>query len=248
MDSGEPVQKKRSPWFYVGVGCMTLVVLGTIGFVASIYFVARGVSNVARDSIDPQKRNEKAKSMLGGLPAGYTATMAVSVPFLMDMVHLSNLPPLPDGGISLQPGGRAFMFLSALDQAETRQQLNDFFSGKTSDLKALGGSGFKMNAKQVIGRGEVKGREPSVPYVSIRGISRSPSGEGDVDAGEPTTVGTLFHFDCGKPDGRSRFGVWWELDGTPDAGTEELPKGSVVDPETFAEFLGPVQPCSSAVK
>src|SRR5688572_18279059 len=99
----EEVQKKRSPWVYVGLGC-GLAVLLLCGF--GVLIVGGAIKmgkDWAEDMNDPTRRENKARkeamATLGGIPEGYSAAVSFGVPMLFDMVMFIDAPLLADGGV-----------------------------------------------------------------------------------------------------------------------------------------------------
>lgn len=89
-------KKGTSPWVWVGCGCFLCIVLlvaviGGAGF-AGVSFV----KGMVEDMADPQARAEAAMRLLGAetLPDGYHARAFLNIPFLMQLVILSDGPPM----------------------------------------------------------------------------------------------------------------------------------------------------------
>ncbi|MEE8526652.1 MAG: hypothetical protein V3T72_22170, partial [Thermoanaerobaculia bacterium] len=87
-------KKSTSPWLYIGCGCATLAGLAVVAVVAAGFFGASLFKGYVEDMQDPRARAERVKEILGteNLPAGYHARMYFSVPWVLDMVFLSDGP------------------------------------------------------------------------------------------------------------------------------------------------------------
>src|SRR2546423_10429245 len=134
MDPNQPV-KRRSPWLYVGLGCLALVVLVVGGLVISGLYVGSKMKDFAAEMKDPVARDNAAKAKLGAkqLPAGYYTQMSISVPMLMDMVILTDRPPKASGEPSEGMDKRQFMYMNVISKGQDQKDLDDYFSGKTND-------------------------------------------------------------------------------------------------------------------
>ncbi len=86
---------QRSPWFYVGVGCVVIIVLGLAVTALGGFWLFRSAKKLEEELKDPVARAEKVKKILGAdeLPEGYHALVAFSVPFVMETAILSDQEP-----------------------------------------------------------------------------------------------------------------------------------------------------------
>src|SRR5512138_1676016 len=106
--------KKRSPWVYVGIGCVVVLLLAVIAAGGAAWYLTRAAKRFAAELNDPVAREAKVKRVLGAevLPAGCQPFMAVSVPMVMGLAILSHHAPAPGGGGGL--GERGFLYASLI--------------------------------------------------------------------------------------------------------------------------------------
>src|SRR4051812_44852660 len=98
----EEVQKKRSPWVYVGVGCAVAILLFCGVGVLIVGGALKFGKDWAEDMADPSRRESKARKQavatLGAVPAGYSAAFSFGFPMVFEMLVFVDAPLLPDGG------------------------------------------------------------------------------------------------------------------------------------------------------
>lgn len=89
-------KKKGTPaWIWIGCGCFLCIVL-IVGAIGGLGFAGFSwVQSLVEDMADPQARTAAALDMLGAetLPPDYHARAFFSLPFLMELVILSDGPP-----------------------------------------------------------------------------------------------------------------------------------------------------------
>src|SRR5215813_3669824 len=97
--AGRPIQKKTSPWVYVGIGCLVVVVIGVAAVGTVAFYGYRKAKQFTEEMKNPAAREAKVKSILHAetLPPGYYAVIGMSVPFVMDMAMLSDKEPKMNG-------------------------------------------------------------------------------------------------------------------------------------------------------
>ncbi len=86
--------ERRSPWLYALFGCLGLIAVIVVVIGALAFVGVRTARNIAADNEDPERRGQRALEILGAAeaPGGYHAVAVVSVPFVIDMAILSDLP------------------------------------------------------------------------------------------------------------------------------------------------------------
>src|SRR5437870_1304902 len=99
----EEVQKRRSPWLYVGLGCLAAIILfGGGGPLLVMGGVWKG-KTCADEMNAPAKGESKARkaaiATLGAVPAGYSAAFSFGIPFVLEMLVFVDAPLLGDGGV-----------------------------------------------------------------------------------------------------------------------------------------------------
>ncbi len=235
-----PEEKRTSPWVYVGVGCL-LAVFGLVAMVVAIG--AWGFSQIReleRTMEDPVARTELAIEFLATdeLPEGYNAVAAISIPFLMETVVLSDKEPGEDNQIR-GFGERGFIYFKMLSVGEQEQELRDFFEGRTDNSQLLRqSSGFTVDTGELIERGVIEEETRTLRWAAYRGEIDGGSSE----LGEGLT--TMVMFECPGAE-RLRMGVWFGPDPSPDMPIGEADfSGSVADPAAIQSFLAPFDVCS----
>ncbi len=234
----EAEQKRTSPWVFIGVGCL-LAVFALVAVVVAIG--AWGFSQfrqIARTMEDPVARTELAAEYLvtDELPEGYNAVAAISIPFLMETVVLSDKEPEEDGQVR-GFGERGFIYFKMLSVGEQEQELRDFFEGRTNEAQAMP-SGMTFDTDELIDRGVIEEESRTLRWASYRG----EIGRGSSELGEALT--TMVMFECPGAE-RVRMGIWFGPDPFPDTPVGEADfTGSVADPSSIQSFVAAFDVCS----
>ena len=225
-------QKQRSPWFYVGIGCLALLVaaLGAVAALGTLGY--RKVREMEAQMKDPVARSREARRLLGAedLPEGYHPMAAFRIPLVMEMAMLSDAAPEPDG----QPGKHPrnlFVYVNAFTAGADQQNLRDYLEGKRDDAEVLHRSGVDLERREVLRRGTLARADGRLRYVVQRGdvVMQGKRRPG------LTTLGV---FECG--DTRLRMGIWTG----PDPGNDAL-AGSLADEAVIGPFFAHFKPCGS---
>jgi hypothetical protein len=232
--AGRPVKKKTSPWIYVGIGCLVVMVIGVAAVGTIAFYGYRKAKQFGEELKDPVAREAKVKAVLHAdtLPPGYFAVMSISVPFVMDMAMLSDKAPGEDGQLRSM-GERGFIYVSVMSQGRDQQELRDFFEGKTNDESVLRRNNINVNTKEILKRGSIEQRGRRMLYIAQRGdisMSGHHSGEG---------LASQILVQCGT-DSRMRLGIWFG----PDPGGDDL-AGTPADEAAIGQFMSHFKPCGS---
>lgn len=245
--NGQP--KGTSPWVWVGVGCLGAVALA-VGVVLAVgAFGYRKVKQLEAEIKDPEARAAKVRKILGTehLPEGYHAVMGMSVPFVMDMAMLSDVEPdFRDGRRQGRLGERGFIYIRTLTAGKDRQELRDYFEGRTDDADVL-----RRNHIRLGRRGEVLKRGMVEMDADTRLMFLAQRGELDMAASRTQGITTMMLLDCGGDDSRQRFGIWFGpepggLAGKGGSGGEVAAAdlaGTPADESAIREFMGHFSLC-----
>jgi hypothetical protein len=231
--------KTTSPWVYVGVGCGVLFLLGVVALAVMGYGAFRWGKQLEKDLNDPVTRTAKVKTVLGAdtLPDGYHATLALSIPLVMDMAILSDRVPR-SGEDLVGSGQRGFMYVRTLSEGANEKELRDYFDGKTNDDSVLRRNkvDVQIRDQEVIRRGVVETNGYPVMYLAQRG---------DLQMNETRNRGvhTLLLVDCPQ-DKRMRTGIWFGPDPDPSAPVATAKfESTPADEKALTAFLGHFHLC-----
>ncbi|MCY3968749.1 MAG: hypothetical protein OXG74_02355 [Acidobacteria bacterium] len=232
--------ERRSPWLYALFGCLGLVLVIVVVIAALTFVGVRTARNIAADNEDPVRRAQRALEILGAdeAPGGFHAVAVVSVPFVIDMAILSDLPP-GDEPWAGEFGERGFYYVQALWGGD---DLRAFFDGETSEAAALRDMGLEIDLEENLGRGDLDREDVAARWATFRGSTMFGQGE---QIGE---LVTLIEFDCPQ-DERMRMGIWFGP-ATETGRADETQDGNATDwvpaSEAIAAFLQPIHPCGAA--
>jgi hypothetical protein len=230
----EEVQKKRSPWLYVGIGCAAATLLLCGGVFVFVIGVGTWFKGWAEDMQDPNKRESKARkeamATLGGVPDGYSPALTFGFPMVFDMLLFVDAPMLADGGVPAFD--RQFMFMRFMETDRTAE-MKAFF--ESTDGGTFQSENLQVDSKGELGRGNFMHKGRKVSWVAMRGRVRT---QNQFDKDEESLVTTML-FDC--PDnGQVRVGTWQMRE--PETGVAEL-GGTVADENEMKKLLTPLSPC-----
>lgn len=229
-----------SPWVWIGCGCVAAVVIAVVAVGGLGFFGVRKAQQLEQDLRDPDARRAKALEVLGTetLPEGYYPAVALSVPFLMDMAMLSDREAEP--GVEPQPfGERGLVYLDVFSFGRQRDELRDFFDGKTTDPEVLRQQNIDIDLGEMIARGEAPH-----PQATVRWVAHEGDIGGGVGGGGEGLV-TLLLFECGDAERRLRFGIWYAPDPRLASGDENASlAGTPADGAAVKAFVSSFRPCS----
>lgn len=229
--------RERSAWSYVGVGCLSLVLLGVLLVLGLGFWAYRGAARLKTELDDPVARTEKVRRLLGTetLPPGYHAALAFKVPLLTEVAILTGAEPDARGRIE-QFGERGLIYLQLLAIGPKEQELREFFEGRAEGASPFDGHQIGIDDAEFIRRGRLSAGGADVFYVAQRGrvATHGMRGQG---------ITSLVFVDC-PADRRVRLAVWFGPDPDPDTPVTELDlAGTPADEAALVDFLGRFRLC-----
>ncbi len=230
-------KKGTSPWLYIGCGCVALIGLAIAAVVAAGFMGASFFQGYVEDMQDPQARAEKVKQILGteALPEGYHARMYFSVPWVLDMVFLSDGQPTEEGVFdeNFQPfdsaglGEHVFVFFSVRGDAGDGDLEEIFESrGRSGEVQFDMGSHFR--SLEELSRGEIEIEPQKLSYITHRGELETEDRERIVG------IYAQMRANCPKRD-RTRLAVWFERLPTSDGESESTAEATMAASDAASE-------------
>jgi hypothetical protein len=237
--SDEPLPKKKtSPWVYIGIGCLTAILLLVGGVFLLGFFAVRGVKNMAAEMSDPTVRTAKIQKMLGAttLPEGYKPAFALSVGPFMEMALLSDREPDAKGMVEgFDKHGFWYMRLM---ETQDNGNLRDYMDGKRDD-PGLRNANVSFHSTDVIKRGGFEMNGETLRYVAQRGEFQSQQ----VSHRGITNVMML---EC-PGDKRTRIAFWFGPDPDPEKPIKQIDlKGTTADEAALKDFMSYFKPCQDS--
>mgnify|MGYP001824584320 CR=1 FL=1 len=238
--NGAMADNQKSGFHYLGVGCLIAgVVIVLVGAVlgVSCYQWVQGVKDTMEN---PASRHDKVLDVLGAeeLPDGYYPMLGISVPFLMDMAMLTDRPADEDGEVP-DLGAKGLIFMSIRDIGGDREELDDFFNGRTDDAEALSKNNINIDLEERLAAGRIERSTGPILWVSHRGEMRSDDAHGRHDG-----LVTLLQITCPVEDKRNRLGIWFGPEPEiPEGEDEPMLAGTIADPTEVAAFVGHFRFC-----
>lgn len=229
---------KRSPWVWVGLGCLGLVLLIGIAAAAGGWFAYTKVREFGESVSDPEARAAKARELLGveRLPEGYAPAVAISMGSMMAMAVLTDQAVSPEG-LPTGQAERGFVFVRAMDDGSRARALDTWLRGEGDGRPPIDSGAFDLGEAELLGRGALTLRGGTARLARLRGTI----GEARAEQRLPT-VSALLGVDCG--DQRYRMALWFVKDPSPGAPlTAAALAGTPGDEAAVAAFLAPFDLC-----
>ena len=232
-------KKRTSPWIYIGVGCLVSVFLIIAVIIAIGAWGFSQVRQLQRTMEDPEARTELAQEMLAAdqLPDGYNTMVALSIPFLLETVIITDAEPDENGRVD-RFGERGFIYLKTLSVGEQEQELRDFFEGKTDESQILEQTSVRVDARELVARGTIEESDRTLRWAAYRGEidnrRRSDFGE---------ALNAMIMVECPGAE-RVRMGIWFGPDPDPDTPASEADfTGTVADEAEIQRFMSNFDVC-----
>ena len=230
-------------WVTVGCGCGLLVALVIGAVLVAGYFGASAFKGYVEDMKDPAARSAKAGEILGSeqLPEGYTAHLFLHVPWLIDMVILSDSEPLAVEGDDFElesgaVGDHLFVYF-ALPRADLdHQELTDMLQGKAHAEGVKTDIDLELESDRELSRGSFELGRQQLSYVGHLG-------ELDLDDGDVEGVYSQVLIDC-QDNESTRAAVWFQRGGerVSDSDRVEI-SGTPADETALSAFMAHFDVC-----
>ncbi len=218
------MERDRSPWKLVGVGCAASLISLILAFAAFLFVGQRMARSVKAQMADPDLRRTKAEALLRAeaLPAGYEATLSLSVPMLGRVAVLEQRSP--DRGL--------FLYLESRGSGPPAEPGDERFQ------RLLDVRGLRLDPGEPVAGGELAIGEQVLDYRTSRGrLWHPPEGERDV-------LLALVDIECRPPQKIARLGVWIGADPAPGRPVDALDlSGTPADPEAIRAFMSAFRFC-----
>ncbi len=240
-------QQSTAPKWILGCGCGCALFAGLV--IASI--VGAGIfgtslfKDYVEDMRDPASRTAKATEILGAseLPDGYSAHLYFKIPWVFDLVILSDGEPtvLDGDGFELAAenvGENLFVFFALRKGRMDEEEIDEMLAGRRKSNEGVNVDvGIEVDSSERLGEGEFEIASQRISYVANRG---SVSLDGDRIPG----IYSRILIDC-PGDNLTRTGVFFKRDPEDLEGKRplEIP-GSPADEDTLREFLGHFNVCT----
>lgn len=223
-----------SPWGWFLGGCLvTIVALGLVVCGAG-FMVLKWGQRIGREMKDPATRTERAKEILGTetIPGGYHSMVALTVPYVADIVVLTDRHPDEKGEIT-GFGSHGLIYLRSIRLGGNPQELEDYFTGKSDDAEVLRRNRINVGKGEVLERGILPdcAGAPQLLFLVKRGTVAMEEhvSEGLMSLALPK---------CPDGDGRQRIAIWFCPE--PEGGDRT---GSCGDPAAVREFMNHFRLC-----
>ncbi len=228
-------------WVTCGCGCAGLAALMIGGVVAAGFLGFSSFKGYVEDMKDPTARTAKAGEILGAarLPEGYTAHLFLRVPWLLDVVVLSDGEPMvvEDEDFELESdaiGPHTFVYFFLRKSGMDHGELERMLRGDSHDERVKTDIDLEFESDQELSRGSFELGEQQLSYVSHRG-------EMELDDGDVEGIYSQIIIDC-PGDSLTRVAVWFQRD-DEDAETVTPSAGTPADEETLRRFMDHFDVC-----
>lgn len=232
-----PGAAKKSPWPYIALGCLGLLIVAGVVVAVSGYFLVSKVDQMGKEMNDPEIRDAKARKLLGAdtLPEGYRAVAALSVPYVMDMAALSKGADTASAG----PDRTGLMYMRVLSDASNKAELRKYMDGEDYDADALQNLQVSVEETEVIRRGRVQTEDATYLYVANRGPLRAQTHNTDSDS-----INSVMLVDCDM-SAKLHLMLWFAPDPGPGKPIDEVDlSGTPADEAALKQLVSHFAPCS----
>lgn len=229
-------------WVTLGCGCclFVLVVIGAI--VAAGYFSVSAVKDYVEDLRDPAARAAKAAEILGAprLPEGYVAQIYLRIPWVLDMVFLSDgeavVPENDDFDFDTEQLDRfAFIYFVFRQGSLNEEEIDDMLQGRRTSRNVKVDVGLKLEPAEELARGTFELEPQRMSYAAYRG-------EVYFDNAAMSGIYSRVLIDC-PGDRLTRVAVWFQRDPRLEGvGTLDV-AGSPAEEAVLRDFMAHFDVC-----
>ncbi len=232
-------KKTSSPWMWIGCGCGVIVLILGVAIGGAGYFGVKKAKEFGESMTDPVKREERVLEILGAdtLPPDLHAMFGFSIPFVLEVALLSDLPPDDSG--EPQNFGEAGMVYTEIrgGMGNDVDEVRDYFEGVTDDVSVLRDNDINIRVDEVLERGVIERSDMELMWVSQRG-DVAAMGNGSDD-----TITAMMFMDCPN-DEKLRIAIWFKNDDESDIATADRDfAGTPADPVEIERFSQYLRPC-----
>ena len=240
-------QQSNAPKWILGCGCSCALVAGLV--IASIVGAGIFGTSLFKDYIedmkDPASRAAKATEILGAsqLPDGYTTHLYFKLPWVFDIVILSDGKPaeISEDGFELKAenfGEHLFIFFVLRQGRMSEDEIDDMLAGRNQGDDGVNVDvGVEVDSTEVLGKGDFDIASQRISYVAHRGRV-------SLDRERIPGIYSRILIDC-PSDSLTRAAVFFARDPETSEGsrTLEIP-GSPADEAALREFMEHFNVCS----
>ena len=230
-------------WITLGCGCVLLVAL-VIGAAVTVGYL--GVSefrDYLSDLKDPASRSAKAAEMLGAsrLPEGYVGQLYFRIPWVFDLVVLSDGEPVAIAGeddVDLDAaavGEHLFLYVE-LRSKESDEDIDRMLRGERTAEGVQADIGLELDPDEELGGGAFE-----LPPQSLRWVAHR--GEMELDQDDFDGIYSRVIIDC-PADDKTRVAVWFRRDPETPAAAPADATGSPADEAALRRFMGHFNVCA----
>ena len=156
-------EKSNTIWFWIGGGCLVLLVLFSVAAATIGYLGYNEVQRVRSEMSNPEMRTDRAAELLGTeeLPEGYESTIAFSVSRFFKTVILTNDNETDEGG------GAILLYLQT--PGKQKPKVMAYMRGETDNPRVLSEQGVNIRLDDPADHGEFESRAGRILWVTHYG-------------------------------------------------------------------------------
>ena len=238
----------KSGFHYLGIGCVVAAILLVVGGAVVTFVTYRWGKGIEAELKDPDSRRGKVLEILGAetLPEGYHAMVGFRIPMLLETAILTDREPEPDEELP-ELGERGLLYFALRDFGRDRQDLDDFFTGRSDDTAVLERHRINVDLGDRVANGTFEGAVGPIDWVTHHGNLDTGRSRGRHEG-----LVTLLRIHC-PDDAYNRMAMWFgpeaaerseeDDNGNGSAAPSGSPVGSVADPAGIEAFAAHFRFC-----